>query len=175
MKPLCYVFGPYNAPTAEGIMSNVASATTMAKALMLKGYRVYVPHSMTMGWTADDDDDFLKMHMAMIPLCHCAFGLQGWEDSRGSRLEYDYLKRNGIPMFFSTSDMPDAEKFEYDIPSLEVEDILERRRFGVQHYGQPLSVGSNIEALTEAYNEAGDLRQYLRVEIEKAKLTRPPE
>lgn len=167
MKPLCYVFGPYNAPTAEGVMANVANAATMARALMLKGYRVYVPHTMTMGWTADDDDDYLRMHMAMIPNCHCAFGLQGWEESRGSVVEARCLKENGLPIFTTTANMPDADKFEFDTTSRVVNKLHERRRVGIAHYGHPLMKHNGRNAKQDLFEELADALQYLDVMLEE--------
>lgn len=53
------------------------------------------------------------------------------------------------------------------IVDLVIADMLERKRFGMAKYGTPLQAGNGRDALQDAYEEALDLVQYLRQELEE--------
>ena len=50
-----------------------------------------------------------------------------------------------------------------------IADLEERKRFGVEKYGQPLTADNELEMLREAYEESLDLCIYLRCAIEKCR------
>jgi len=53
------------------------------------------------------------------------------------------------------------------IADLVIADIIERKRVGTERYGTPLQPFNGRDALIDAYQEALDLVQYLRQEIEE--------
>jgi hypothetical protein len=55
---------------------------------------------------------------------------------------------------------------EVDIVELVKHDLDARRALGVRRYGQALRAGNGRYALRDAYEEALDLVQYLRQELE---------
>lgn len=169
MKPLCYVFGKYSDSDPARIRENVNAAGAIGRALILKGYRVYVPHTMTHGWgdAIDNDDDILAMHMEMIPHCHLAFGLSEWEESRGAVREYAEFERNGIPCFFNMCDVPWADEFEFDTVSQIIDDFLHRRRLGKQKYGRVVTYKLPNDFEREAYEEDLDAMIYRKANQER--------
>jgi hypothetical protein len=53
------------------------------------------------------------------------------------------------------------------IVDLVVEDMIERKRIGIERYGTPLQAHNGRDALVDAYQEALDLVMYLRQAIEE--------
>jgi hypothetical protein len=53
------------------------------------------------------------------------------------------------------------------IVDLVVEDMVERKRIGIERYGMPLQSHNGRDALIDAYQEALDLVMYLRQAIEE--------
>lgn len=56
------------------------------------------------------------------------------------------------------------------IADLVVADLMERKRVGTEKYGEPLKADNGRDALMDAYQEALDLVQYLRQEIEDRRI-----
>lgn len=56
------------------------------------------------------------------------------------------------------------------IADLVVADLMERKRVGTEKYGEPLMADNGRDALMDAYQEALDLVQYLRQEIEDRRI-----
>jgi len=50
-----------------------------------------------------------------------------------------------------------------------IADLEERKRFGMEKYGKPLTAESELDMLQEAYEESLDLCVYLRCAIEKCR------
>jgi len=53
------------------------------------------------------------------------------------------------------------------IADLVIQDIQEKKQMGIEKYGVPLQAGNGRNALVDAYQEALDMGQYLRQEIEE--------
>jgi len=53
------------------------------------------------------------------------------------------------------------------IADLVIQDIQEKKKMGIEKYGVPLQAGNGRNALVDAYQEALDMGQYLRQEIEE--------
>lgn len=58
-----------------------------------------------------------------------------------------------------------------DVWALVIEDMRQRREFGIAKYGVPLQVENGRDHLTDALQEALDLVVYLRAAIEQRKAT----
>lgn len=58
-----------------------------------------------------------------------------------------------------------------DSVDLVIEDLAERKRVGIERYGQALRADSKFKTLEEAYYEALDLCVYLRCELDKQSCT----
>lgn len=67
------------------------------------------------------------------------------------------------------ADQPPPKPGSGDVWLLVLEDMLARRRLGVERYGTPVQAGNGRKALVDAYQESLDLAVYLRQEIEERK------
>ncbi|MCK9596450.1 DUF4406 domain-containing protein [Candidatus Pacearchaeota archaeon] len=91
-SPLIYITGKYRGNVTE----NIALANAAAQRLSTKGFIPLCTHNLFAHW--DDtckklsDNDFLAMTMELAKLCDALYLLNGWEDSEGSKKEYEYFK-----------------------------------------------------------------------------------
>lgn len=62
---------------------------------------------------------------------------------------------------------PQTQPGSQEVTPLVIEDLLARRRFGVNKYGTPLMADNGRNHLWDAYQEALDLVVYLRCQLEQ--------
>jgi hypothetical protein len=95
--------------------------------------------------------------------------------------ETDLVLRAGSPVTHEPPPIPngnphiadlviqDLDKRSEKVADLVSQDIQEKKQMGIEKYGVPLQAGNGRNALVDAYQEALDLSQYLRQEIEEKK------
>ena len=90
---LIYVAGPYRAPTKEGISANIERAREAMLKLMLDGWTVFCPHTMTAHCDGLlSDTAFLKNGLAMLEKCDAIYLLRNSEHSTGTMMELGLAK-----------------------------------------------------------------------------------
>jgi hypothetical protein len=67
---------------------------------------------------------------------------------------------------YSTPEPPPIANSNPSVHDLVIEDMKERKQFGLEKYGKPLQAG-NGRSLVDAYQESIDLTCYLRKELEE--------
>jgi len=94
-----YIAGPYTPAdgTEETRLGNIRLASETGKFLLRLGHTPFCPHTMTAGW--EDEcayEDFLRMDLEWLRVCDAIVLLPGWQTSRGSQMEYDEARRQGL-------------------------------------------------------------------------------
>lgn len=44
--------------------------------------------------------EYMSMSIAMLRMCDCIFMMQGWQESRGCNIEFEYAYKHGITITF---------------------------------------------------------------------------
>ena len=96
---LIYISGKITDETRAKELANMARFNEMEKKLRRAGHTVFNPASIeTPGWTWEmylaRDLHYLVTHRPMM------YFMQGWQDSRGARLEFEFAKLLGLVLIF---------------------------------------------------------------------------
>ena len=120
---IIYLAHPYSALTLEGVEANVANAEKVGRAMIEKGYGIYIPGKATlhMDLMTESYDEipcsyFYELGLEMMSRCDILLLCPGWEDSRGCRLELKYWrnKYSKDRVFRALDDdIPDPSAFGY--------------------------------------------------------------
>jgi len=104
---IVYIAGKYSGPEGKetdyaetGI--NILKARRIAVEVANKGFTPLCPHLNTAHFQFDCKctyEDYLKGDLEMLSRCDYICMVPGWEDSPGARVEYDFAKKAGIPIF----------------------------------------------------------------------------
>jgi len=110
-KKIAYISGPIS-----GLQNGNFDKFDLAqKELEKQGYIVVNPHEINkelyQKWASKLDDisqstqdeiwrDFMKSDIRHLTLCSCVFVLDGWEDSRGSRIEIFLAQKLGMKVYY---------------------------------------------------------------------------
>lgn len=110
-QPVIYIAGPYSAPTDAEIDLNVNHARRVRDELVAKGWAVICPHANTAYMDNAHPDVYYTMDLAMLARCDAIMMLDGWEKSKGARMEFAfaltrtitvhmevYMERDGAPV-----------------------------------------------------------------------------
>ena len=88
---LVFVSGPYRSETYEGRQANIERAKEAAIKIWQSGDIAFCPHLNTMNFDGlVPDDTFLAGDIEILGRCDIIYMLNGWQDSAGSRAEYQY-------------------------------------------------------------------------------------
>lgn len=91
-----YISGPIT-----GVDEYLERFDLAEKALVAAGYEVvnparvnlYLPESTTYA-------QYMEMSFVMLEMCDTVFFLEGWENSKGARMEFEYALERGYTMTF---------------------------------------------------------------------------
>lgn len=91
-----YISGPIT-----GVDGYLKRFDLAENALVAAGYEVvnpakvnrYLPESTT-------HDQYMEMSFVMLEMCDTVFFLEGWENSKGARMEFEYALERGYTMTF---------------------------------------------------------------------------
>ena len=97
---LCYIAGPYNAPTHWGIEENIQRARRAGAEVVRCGAFPVVPHQNTAHYGGLADERFFyEGTMLLLEACQGILLLDGWERSKGARGEYERATELDLPSF----------------------------------------------------------------------------
>lgn len=99
---LVYVAGPYSASTKEGVEKNIQLARQSAIKLWEVGHVVFCPHLNTAYFDEDcnlTNEDFIERDLLVLARCDAVYVLDGWGDSKGTKIELTKAGELGIPIF----------------------------------------------------------------------------
>lgn len=106
-----YVAGPYTADSHYKIQANIATAAETAVKCWKKGWAVVCPHLNTTNFQTYYDDKFdwhtiMDGDLELLRRCDAIVMITGWENSKGSRVEHEFAKDLGLPIFYGHDAVP---------------------------------------------------------------------
>lgn len=107
MQPLIYVSGPYTAPSSEELAQNIQRAKLTGLKVRAVGFVPIVPHLAILH---DDPrvftyDKAMNECLEILVRCDAILMMEGWQESRGARIEHDAAITEGIPVCYDVSDL----------------------------------------------------------------------
>ena len=104
-QKIIYVAGPVTSP--DGILNeqyeNIHKARQVAVELWKEGYTVFCPHMNSMFMDGIiPHDDWYKRDLVILERCDAVVLCEGWQDSRGSKIERARAEELGIPVAETT-------------------------------------------------------------------------
>jgi hypothetical protein len=115
---LIYIAGKYTADSHEAIQKNIDQAESLAVKCWAKGWAVICPHTNTAHLDIHEDlthidyDTWIEGTLEMLKRCDAIIMCENWRTSKGAMGEFEYAKKNNIPIFFEYEGVPDASSFE---------------------------------------------------------------
>ena len=97
---IVYIAGPYRARDEAGVWQNIMAARDWAIVVIGRGDTPLTPHlnTMLMGGIVPDEK-FLEMGLELLAKCDAILMTGNWENSAGSRAEFQAAARLGIPEY----------------------------------------------------------------------------
>jgi uncharacterized UPF0146 family protein len=102
---IVYTAGKYSGNVDE----NIANARKVAIELWEMGHAVICPHLNSAHMELDCKatwEDYLNGDLEIISRMDAIVMLEGWEDSKGAKMELDFARKLNIPVYFAP-DYPD--------------------------------------------------------------------
>lgn len=117
IRPVIYISGPYTKINKKlDVKFNIHVAHEYAFALRSLGFAVICPHSNGGEQNSIPEEfsweDFIEEDYSIILSVHGMFMLPNWEMSKGARIENQWAKNLGIPIFYCQNNFI-AEKLSY--------------------------------------------------------------
>lgn len=155
-KPIIFISAPLT--TSDKVLwhKRIHDADDIALRCMLKGWTPVCPHKLFEGYENVDAlsyQDFLDSCLDLIERCHALCLGTGWQNSMGSRKEYNCAKNNGLPIY-NVDTVPDAKDFKFSSVDYVIYDIFARRKKGVQSYGKQLYPRECLQDVKEELQDA---------------------
>jgi len=108
-----YIAGKYSGKTHDGrsfmeIERNILEAREWAIKAMQTGVVALTPHLNSYHMELDFESDqgfWYAADLELLRRCDAVFLIPNWEDSKGARLERDYARQHGIPVFYELAHM----------------------------------------------------------------------
>jgi nucleoside 2-deoxyribosyltransferase len=108
MKVL-YIAGPLRAWDDWAREHNCRRAEAVALEVWMLGIAALCPHTMTRFYSGTmPDANFMAGALEMMTRCDGVLVLEHWQSSQGTRLEVQYAKEKGIPVFESLAEVERA-------------------------------------------------------------------
>lgn len=121
--PVIYVAGPYTGKSRGQVASNVAAARHLGQLCARKGWMPLMPTVNTAHFEDDypdvgDYEFWMAGTEALLRRCDAVIFVDGWQFSVGCHSELAVANQLGIPVYFSSVDLPLAAEFAAAIISL---------------------------------------------------------
>ena len=104
---LIYIAGPYTTEDIYNLRRNIMRAEKAGREVFKRGHIPVIPHSL--GDALDTGKDFKHfrhqdwMHKLCLPLlsrCDGILLIDGWQQSKGARMEFEHAQNNNMPVFY---------------------------------------------------------------------------
>ena len=107
-KKKVYISGPIT-----GTKDYMAKFSMAHLSLSKKGYSVVNP-AMVNAMLPEDTtyDEYMAMSFAMLDMCDSVYMLDGWEKSKGAKMEFERAVKNGLNIIYQT--MPEWQQKIYN-------------------------------------------------------------
>ena len=103
-----YISGPIT-----GTKDYMSRFSTAHLSLARQGYSVVNPAMVSAKLPEDTTyDEYMAMSFAMLDMCDSIYMLDGWENSKGAKMEYERALKNGLNIIYQT--MPEWQKRIYN-------------------------------------------------------------
>lgn len=105
-KDLVYIGGPITAKTPELKKINLMKGEIAASILASKGIQFFSPHfhSSDLGYL-QPNNFWYELDLRFLAICDCLLLLEGWENSKGCKIEKEFAEKNDKRIFYSTSNL----------------------------------------------------------------------
>lgn len=104
-----YIAGSYRDKRGEWfVRQNIRKAEEYALAIWKLGAVALCPHKNTAGFGGAIDSDenvWLVGDLELISRCDALLIVPGWEDSEGTKVEIEFAREHGMPIFFQIETM----------------------------------------------------------------------
>ena len=100
-----YISGLY---TNGDTQHNIEVARQAMWELMRLKHVPFCPHTMTAGGEHAEGltyDDLLRIDLEWLGQCEVILMLDGWEESKGAKIEHEWAKYLGLKIFYDIADM----------------------------------------------------------------------
>ena len=108
MRKLIYIAGPYTAEDIYQLRRNILQAERTGREVFQRGYIPVIPHSLGDAMETgkhfehfQHQDWMQKLCLPLLSRCDGILMMQGWQQSKGSRMEFEFAQNNNMPVFFS--------------------------------------------------------------------------
>ena len=81
--------------TTDYIQRFERAEKTLSKYIVINPAKVNAQLPIETTWK-----EYMQMSMAMLKMCNAIYMIEGWEDSKGVRLEYNYAVENNYKIIF---------------------------------------------------------------------------
>lgn len=107
-KKKVYISGPIT-----GTKDYMSRFSTAHIKLARQGYSVVNPAMVNVMLPEDTTyEEYMAMSFAMLDMCDTIYMLDGWEKSKGSKMEYERALKNGLKIIYQT--MPEWKQRIYN-------------------------------------------------------------
>jgi hypothetical protein len=106
-----YVAGPHTPLDGreETRLENIHRAGAAARRLLKAGHTPFCPHTMTAGWESGCSyEEFMRLGLDWLAVCDALLLLPGWEQSPGSRREYEEAVTLGLLIMYDLDSLVSA-------------------------------------------------------------------
>jgi hypothetical protein len=101
--PVIYVAGPYRAPTAHGVFTNILKAREAALVVWKMGAVAICPHCNAGLFDGEAPDEvWLAGDLELLRRSDAVLMLDGWNASSGASAEHQLATDMGLPIFYDT-------------------------------------------------------------------------
>jgi hypothetical protein len=111
---IAYVSGPYRAKTVLGVTKHILQARWVAIRLWKLGYSVVCPHMNTAWFPHEKQIAYINGDLEIISRFRetdCMVMLPGWQNSSGSRAEWEYAMTRKLKIFSWPQDKKRIEQY----------------------------------------------------------------
>jgi len=105
-----YISGKYSGD----VEANISVAREKAIQLWDAGYVALCPHLNTAHFNENGPctyDDFIEGDLQLLSRCDVIYMLEGWDESKGAKIERDFAMMNGIHICYNDKEL--QEYYEY--------------------------------------------------------------
>jgi hypothetical protein len=105
-----YIAGPYSADNVMDVLKNIRNGINISYEVFTKGYAPFCPWLDFYYVLADKPgkltlNDFYDYSLAWLKVSDAILMTGDWQNSKGSMKEWEYAKKNNIPVFYNIDEL----------------------------------------------------------------------